>query len=71
MKEVNYTPAQSAGIDIAKRHLDACVVAGPGPGKTTVPVEYFRRLVASGVDPLRIICRIEVGEAEPQVAAQD
>jgi ATP-dependent exoDNAse (exonuclease V) beta subunit len=55
MKEVNYTPAQWAAIDIAKRHLDACVVAGPGSGKTTVLVEYFRRLVAAGVDPLRIL----------------
>jgi hypothetical protein len=31
------------------------VVAGPGSGKTTVLVEYFRRLVAGGVDPLRIL----------------
>ena len=55
MKEVNYTPAQLAAIDIAKRNLDACVVAGPGSGKTTVLVEYFRRLVAAGVDPLRVL----------------
>src|SRR5580698_9168619 len=37
------------------RDRDACVVAGPGSGKTTVLVEYFRRLVAAGVDPLRIL----------------
>ena len=55
MKEVNYTPAQLAAIDIGRRHRDACVVAGPGSGKTTVLVEYFRRLVAAGVDPLRIL----------------
>ena len=55
MKEVNYTPAQLAAIDIAMRHRDACVVAGPGSGKTTVLVEYFRRLVEAGVDPLRIL----------------
>ena len=36
-------------------HLDACVVAGPGSGKTTVLVEYFRQLVGAGVDPLRIL----------------
>ena len=35
--------------------MDACVVAGPGSGKTTVLVEYFRRLVAEGVDPARIL----------------
>jgi ATP-dependent exoDNAse (exonuclease V) beta subunit len=50
-----YTPSQLDAIDVAKRHLDACVVAGPGSGKTTVLVEYFRRLVAEGVDPLRIL----------------
>jgi ATP-dependent helicase/nuclease subunit A len=55
VKEVNYTPAQLAAIDIAMRHRDACVVAGPGSGKTTVLVEYFRRLVEAGVDPLRIL----------------
>ena len=54
-KEVTYTPAQTAAIDITRRHQDACVVAGPGSGKTTVLVEYFRRLVESGVDPLRIL----------------
>ena len=31
------------------------MVAGPGSGKTTVLVEYFRRLVEAGVDPLRIL----------------
>ena len=51
MKEVTYTPAQLAAIDIARRHLDACVVAGPGSGKTTVLVEYFRRLVEAGRGP--------------------
>jgi ATP-dependent helicase/nuclease subunit A len=55
MKEIDYTPAQLAAIDIGRRHLDACVVAGPGSGKTTVLVEYFFRLVAAGVDPLRIL----------------
>jgi superfamily I DNA/RNA helicase len=55
VKEVNYTPAQLAAIDIARRQRDACVVAGPGSGKTTVLVEYFRRLVAAGADPLRIL----------------
>ena len=34
---------------------DTCVVAGPGSGKTTVLVEYFERLVAGGIDPLRIL----------------
>jgi ATP-dependent exoDNAse (exonuclease V) beta subunit len=55
MKPVNYTPAQRDAIDIARRHRDACVVAGPGSGKTTVLVEYFRRLAEAGVDPLRIL----------------
>jgi len=55
MKEVRFTAAQLEAIDISQRHLDACVVAGPGSGKTTVLVEYFRSLVAEGVDPLRIL----------------
>jgi ATP-dependent exoDNAse (exonuclease V) beta subunit len=53
--QVEYTPAQLAALDPGKRHRDACVVAGPGSGKTTVLVEYFRRLVEDGVDPLRIL----------------
>jgi len=55
VKPVAYTPAQLDAIDIGRRHRDACVVAGPGSGKTTVLVEYFRRLVDAGVDPLRIL----------------
>ena len=52
---MNFTTAQLDALDISQRHLDACVVAGPGSGKTTVLVEYFRRLVAEDVDPLRIL----------------
>src|SRR6476661_3533620 len=55
LSEVKFTAAQLDAFDVSKRHLDACVVAGPGSGKTTVLVEYFRRLVAEGVDPLRIL----------------
>ena len=49
------TPDQLDAVDVTRRHLDTCVVAGPGSGKTTVLVEYFKRLVAEGVDPLRIL----------------
>jgi ATP-dependent exoDNAse (exonuclease V) beta subunit len=52
---MNFTPDQLEAVDVGKRHLDTCVVAGPGSGKTTVLVEYFRRLVGAGVDPLRIL----------------
>ena len=55
MSAVQFTASQLAAIDIEHRELDACVVAGPGSGKTTVLVEYFKRLVAAGVDPLRIL----------------
>src|SRR5438067_3849411 len=55
MSEVSFTPRQLEAVDVSKRHLDACVVAGPGSGKTTVLVEYFRRLVEAVVDPLRIL----------------
>ena len=63
MKEVTFTPGQQRAIDIGKRQLDACVVAGPGSGKTTVLVEYFARLVEAGVDPLRILACEEIGRA--------
>jgi superfamily I DNA/RNA helicase len=52
---MNFTRDQLDAVDVAQRHLDTCVVAGPGSGKTTVLVEYFRRLVEAGVDPLRIL----------------
>jgi ATP-dependent helicase/nuclease subunit A len=55
MSGIPFTPDQLDAIDVSLRHLDACVVAGPGSGKTTVLVEYFRQLVAAGVDPLRIL----------------
>ncbi|HMD70594.1 MAG TPA: UvrD-helicase domain-containing protein, partial [Bryobacteraceae bacterium] len=52
---MNFTRDQLDAVDVARRHLDTCVVAGPGSGKTTVLVEYFRGLVEAGVDPLRIL----------------
>jgi ATP-dependent exoDNAse (exonuclease V) beta subunit len=52
---MDFTPDQLAAVDVSRRHLDACVVAGPGSGKTTVLVEYFRRLVGAGVDPAAIL----------------
>jgi ATP-dependent exoDNAse (exonuclease V) beta subunit len=55
MSDIALTPDQLDAVDVALRHSDACVVAGPGSGKTTVLVEYFRRLVEAGVDPLRIL----------------
>jgi ATP-dependent exoDNAse (exonuclease V) beta subunit len=55
MKEIRFTESQLAAVDAARSHLDACIVAGPGSGKTTVLVEYFRNLVAAGADPLRIL----------------
>ena len=55
MREVHFTAAQQDAMDAGRRDMDTCVVAGPGSGKTTVLVEYFRRLVAEGVDPTRIL----------------
>jgi superfamily I DNA/RNA helicase len=39
MSAVTFTPDQLDAIDVDYRHVDACVVAGPGSGKTTVLVE--------------------------------
>ncbi|HEV3330483.1 MAG TPA: UvrD-helicase domain-containing protein [Bryobacteraceae bacterium] len=55
MSGTAFTADQLRAVDAAERHRDACVTAGPGSGKTTVLVEYFRRLVEAGVDPLRIL----------------
>ena len=38
-----FTASQQEAIEY--RAMDACVVAGPGSGKTTVLVERFRRLI--------------------------
>jgi ATP-dependent helicase/nuclease subunit A len=50
-----FTPDQIDAADVAKRGKDTCVVAGPGSGKTTVLVAYFRGLVEADVDPSRIL----------------
>jgi ATP-dependent helicase/nuclease subunit A len=55
MNQSAFTASQLAAVDVSAPFLDACVVAGPGSGKTTVLVEYFRRLVEAGADPLRIL----------------
>src|SRR5690242_16473248 len=56
MSAPEFTGEQQDAIDIERRNEDACVVAGPGSGKTTVLVEYFSRLVEKAeVDPLRIL----------------
>src|SRR5512133_1968537 len=55
MSATPFTADQLTASDVTQRHLDACVIAGPGSGKTTVLVEYYRRLVEAGVDPLRIL----------------
>jgi ATP-dependent helicase/nuclease subunit A len=52
---VNFTAAQLEAVDISRKHLDACVTAGPGSGKTTVLVAYFQALVEGGTDPQKIL----------------
>ncbi len=81
MKEIDFTPAQRAAIEVAGTPLDTCVVAGPGSGKTTVLVEHFRRLVEAGASPQRILAitftekaaanmRAKLAEACPEIRAQ-
>jgi len=51
---LNFTSDQSSAIDYRK--LDACVVAGPGSGKTTVLVERYRSLIeVHRFDPRHIL----------------
>lgn len=50
----DFTASQLSAIDF--RSLDACVIAGPGSGKTTVLVERFRTLVEERqFDPREIL----------------
>jgi len=50
----DFTTDQLSAIEY--RELDACVVAGPGAGKTTVLVERYRRLVEDrGFQPHEIL----------------
>jgi ATP-dependent exoDNAse (exonuclease V) beta subunit len=51
----NFTPKQLYAIDITCLGQDACIVAGPGSGKTTVLVERYRQLVEAGVAPREIL----------------
>jgi ATP-dependent exoDNAse (exonuclease V) beta subunit len=54
MADFTPTPGQAGAIEY--RRLDACVVAGPGSGKTTVLVERFRALIQlHGFDPAHIL----------------
>jgi ATP-dependent helicase/nuclease subunit A len=52
---LQFTSEQEKAIDIDRLGQDACIVAGPGSGKTTVLVERYRRLVAAGIDPSKIV----------------
>src|SRR5437763_736571 len=50
----DFTKQQVSAIEY--RRLDACVVAGPGSGKTTVLVERYRALIKDhGFDPCNIL----------------
>jgi ATP-dependent exoDNAse (exonuclease V) beta subunit len=51
----DFTPKQIDAIDITRLGEDACIVAGPGSGKTTVLVERYRQLVESGIPPREIL----------------
>src|ERR1700692_2975583 len=52
---IEFTAARRNAIGLHALNQDACVVAGPGSGKTTVLIERFRGLVETGVSPLRIL----------------
>ena len=52
---MDFTEEQLLAIDIRRLGEDACIVAGPGSGKTTVLVERYRQLIASGLEPFEIL----------------
>ena len=53
---MNFTPRQLKAVEVENAGRDTCIVAVPGSGKTTVLVEFYRRLVVEkGVPPERIL----------------
>ena len=50
---MNFTPRQLAAVEVEDVTRDTCIVAVPGSGKTTVLVEFYRRLVVENV-PVRV-----------------
>ncbi len=53
---MNFTPRQLKAVEVEDAGRDTCIVAVPGSGKTTVLVEFYRRLVVEkGVPPERIL----------------
>ncbi len=51
---IKFTADQAAAVEYRKQ--DACVVAGPGSGKTTVLVERYRQLIEqNGFEPSQIL----------------
>jgi ATP-dependent exoDNAse (exonuclease V) beta subunit len=53
---VNFTLTQLKAVEVENAARDTCIVAVPGSGKTTVLVEFYRRLVVEkGVPPERIL----------------
>ncbi|MDQ6677154.1 MAG: UvrD-helicase domain-containing protein [Acidobacteriota bacterium] len=51
----NFSREQLSAIAIDRLGEDACIVAGPGSGKTTVLVERYKQLVESGIEANRIL----------------
>src|SRR5580704_1112216 len=64
---IEFTAAQRNAIGLHALNQDACVVAGPGSGKTTVLIERFRGMVESGVSPLRILAITFTEKATSQI----
>ncbi len=53
---MNFTAKQREAVEVENGERDICIVAVPGSGKTTVLVEFYRRLVVEkGVLPERIL----------------
>jgi len=66
---MNFTAAQDAAI--TWRHQDACVVAGPGSGKTTVLVERYRSLVTDHkLEPREILAITFTEKAAANIKAK-
>ncbi len=62
---MSLSPAQQGAV--GRRNQDVCCVAGPGSGKTFVLVERFAALVASGLEPAKVLAITFTDKAATQI----
>jgi len=70
VKEVKYTPAQLAAIDISGGDRDACVVAGPGSGSGQPQFVVTRTLSRNGSNNIVVVATVTNTGSQPAQALE-